>query len=281
MNTNLIATAWTSAGNTSPTQIPPTSPVPIAERLEAIAAAGYAGFGLIADDLAVVRDSIGFDGLRSLSIAHGFSHVEIELIERWWIPRGDPGHTYGVRDLLFEAADALGPSFIKIGSENGPAFGDLDTLVDPLGELADQAVAHGTRIAIETMPFSGIATVPMGVELIAATAHPAVGLLVDAWHVFRAGTSLDDLRAALPAGMVFGVELDDAAPDVVGTLFADTVDRRELCGEGSFDLAGLVEVLRDKGFDGPWGVEILSESFRRLPAAEALQRAAVTARKVL
>lgn len=51
MNTNLIATAWTSADNTSPTQNPPTSPVPIAERLEVIAAAGYAGFGLIAEDL--------------------------------------------------------------------------------------------------------------------------------------------------------------------------------------------------------------------------------------
>ena len=36
-----------------------------------------------------------------------------------------------------------------------------------------------------------------------------------------------------------------------------------------------------KGFDGPWGVEILSESFRRLPVAEALQLAANTARQVI
>ena len=53
--------------------------------------------------------------------------------------------------------------------------------------------------------------------------------------------------------------------EVVGTLFEDTVERRLLCGEGSFDLRGLVAVLRDKGFDGPWGVEILSSSFRQLP----------------
>ena len=35
---------------------PAISPVPIAERVAAIADAGYCGFGLIVDDLAVVRD---------------------------------------------------------------------------------------------------------------------------------------------------------------------------------------------------------------------------------
>ncbi len=48
-------------------------------------------------------------------------------------------------------------------------------------------------MAIETMPFSIIATVPMGADIVAAADHPAVGLLVDAWHVFRADTSLEEL----------------------------------------------------------------------------------------
>jgi sugar phosphate isomerase/epimerase len=54
-----------------------------------------------------------------------------------------------------------------------------------------------------------------------------------------------------------------------------------LCGEGSFDLHGLVALLRDLGFDGPWGVEILSESFRVLPVREALKLAADSAYSVL
>ncbi|CAN5396302.1 sugar phosphate isomerase/epimerase [soil metagenome] len=277
----LVATAWTSAGNVSPMDGPAVSPVPITERVVAVADAGYCGMGLIADDLRVIRESIGFPALCSLISDAGLTHVEIELLERWWIPRGQDGHTYAVRDLLFEAADVLGPVFIKIGSENGPATSDPLSLVVPLRELAAQAVAHGTRIAIETMPFSAITTVPMGVEIITAAAHPAVGLLIDAWHVFRAGTTLDALAAVLPPELVFGVELDDAAPDIVGTLFEDTVDRRLLCGEGSFDLAGLVTLLRDKGFDGPWGVEILSSEFRALPVGEALRSAAESAAKVL
>ena len=277
----LVATAWTSAGDTSPRRTPSVSPVPIAERVAAVADAGFRGMGLIAADLAIVRDSIGFAGLRELIANAGLTHVEIELIERWWIPCGEPGNSYGVRDLLFEAAEVLAPSFIKIGSELGPCTSHPEMLIEPLRELADQAVDHGTRIAIETMPFSIISTVRMGAEIIAAAEHSAVGLLVDAWHVFRAGTSLDELRAALTPELIFGVELDDAAKEPVGSLFEDTVDNRLLCGDGTFDLTGFVAVLRELGFDGPWGVEILSTSFRAFPVGDAVKLAAESARRVL
>jgi sugar phosphate isomerase/epimerase len=262
-------------------RVPATSPVPITERVAAVADAGFCGLGLVADDLLAIRDSIGFTALRDMIADAGLSHVEIELLERWWIPRGEPGNSYARRELLFEAADVLAPVFIKIGSELGPRTPHPERLVQPLRELAGQAAERGTRIAIETMPFSIISTVPMGAELVTAAAHPGVGLLVDAWHVFRAGTSLDELRAALTPGMVFGVELDDAAHTMIGSQFEDTVNHRLLCGEGSFDLHGLVALLRDKGFDGPWGVEILSSSFRRLPVAQAVKLAAESALTVL
>jgi sugar phosphate isomerase/epimerase len=131
------------------------------------------------------------------------------------------------------------------------------------------------------MPFSIISTVPMGAEIVAAADHPAVGLLIDAWHLFRADTSLEELRDSLRPEMIFGVELDDAAAAVVGNFFEDTIDHRLLCGDGCFDLPGLVAVLRDLGFDGPWGVEILSSSFRQLPVRQAVKLAAESALTVL
>ena len=278
----LVATAWTSAGDTSPMRAPGTSPVPIADRIAAIAGAGFCGFGLIADDLVAIRDSIGFTALRDLIADAGLTHVEIELIERWWIPRGQPGHTYAVRDLLFEAADVLSPAFIKIGSENGPPTADPLSLVDPLRELPTQAVAHGTRVAIEPMPFSAIATVPMGAEIVAAAEHPAAGLLVDAWHMFRAGTTLEELRARCSPEMVFGVELDDAATEVVGYAVrghrrAQIALRRRLVRPSR----AWSRLCVTKGFDGPWGVEILSSSFRALPVDQALTLAAESALAVL
>jgi sugar phosphate isomerase/epimerase len=277
----LVATCWTSAGDSSPVRSPALSPVPIAERVAAVRDAGFVGMGLVADDLSAIRDSIGFPALRDLIADAGLTHVEIELIERWWIPRGEPGDSYAIRELLFEAADVLEPAFVKIGSDLGERTPHPDRLVEPLRELATQAVDHGTRLAIETMPFSLISTVPMGAELIRAAGHPAVGLLVDAWHVFRAGTSLDELRAALTKELIFGVELDDAAEAMVGSIFEDTLNNRLLCGEGSFDLIGLVTVLRECGFDGPWGVEILSRAHRKLPVADALKLAADSTLTVL
>jgi sugar phosphate isomerase/epimerase len=237
--------------------------------------------GLIADDLLAVRDSIGFSALRDLIAEAGLTHVEIELLERWWIPRDEAGNSYQVRDLLFEAADILKPAFIKIGSDLGPPTPHPERLFEPLRELATQAAEHGTRVAIETMPFSIISTVPMGADIVSAADHSGVGLLLDAWHVFRAGTSLEELRAALTPEMIFAVELDDAAQAMVGNPFEDTVNHRLLCGEGSFDLRGMVALLRAKGFDGPWGVEILSSSFRQLPVAQAVKLAAESALAVL
>ena len=62
-------------------RVPPTSPVPITERVAAVADAGYLGLGLIADDVAAIRASIGFAGLRDLRdlIADaGLTHIEID-----------------------------------------------------------------------------------------------------------------------------------------------------------------------------------------------------------
>jgi len=56
---------------------------------------------------------------------------------------------------------------------------------------------------------------------------------------------------------------------------------RRYCGEGSFDLTGIITALRTAGWTGPWGVEILSDEHRSLPVDEALSRAAATARRRL
>jgi hypothetical protein len=45
--------------------------------------------------------------------------------------------------------------------------------------------------------------------------------------------------------------------------------------------AGRRRALRAAGWAGPWGVEILSETFRRLPVGEAVAAAFATARAQL
>lgn len=271
----LVASCWTSAGNAAPLQNPETSPVPIEERLEAIASSGWSGFGLAHDDLAAARATLGFPALRGLIDDAGLRYVEVELLTDWW----DQNLATAWQpkfDLLLEAAEMLGARFIKVGTSIGRPLDNFDFLVEPLRRLTAEAALRGTRIALEPMPFSMVGSVPAAADLMRKVDRPGCGLVVDYWHVFRAGTALDELSGSLGADQIFGVELNDAAADIRGTLFEDTRDNRRLCGRGDQDVAGFIRALKSIGFNGPWGVEILSDEHRALPVKEALRVAHAT-----
>jgi sugar phosphate isomerase/epimerase len=271
----LVASCWTSAGSVAPLDNPETSPVPIADRIEAIAATGWSGFGLAHDDLAAARASLGLPALRGLIDDAGLRYVEVELLTDWWdedlAQRWRPQF-----ELLLDAAETLGARFIKVGTAMGDPLKKLDFLVEPLRQLTAEAARRGTRIALEPMPFSMVGSVPAAADLMRKVDAAGCGLVVDYWHVFRAGTTLDELSASLDADQIFGVELNDAAAEVRGTLFEDTRDNRRLCGQGDQDVTGFIQSLKSLGFNGPWGVEILSDEHRALPVKEALRAAHAT-----
>lgn len=273
----LIATCWTSAGDAAPMRSSERSPFDALDRVRAVGETGWAGIGFVVDDLREVRDSIGYERLAAEITSAGLRHVEVELCTGWW--RDDDRWRTHWNELL-EAAQALEASFIKIGTDSAPRVDDLEPFVVPLRQLAEEAETHGTRVALEPLPFGMVASIPQGAELIRLADHSAAGLVVDYWHVFRADTVFDELRESLSADMVFGVELCDAADEVVGTLFEDTRDNRELIGQGDQDVAGFVAAMRDVGFAGPWGVEILSTAHRQRPLRVALEQAHRTARTV-
>ena len=281
-SSDLIATCWTSAGNVAPLARPDErSPFPIAERIAAVADAGWAGIGIAQDDLRHIRDTVGFGTVRQQIETAGLKYTEVEILTDWWETGPKRERSDEVRHLLFEAATALDARQIKVGTAFDRPLDSIEPLVAPLAELATEAGELGIRIALEPMPFSMVSNVPMGAELVRTVDLPNCGLFVDSWHVFRAGTALDELRDALTADIVFGVELNDADEHVVGTLFEDTINNRRLCGQGCFDLPGFVDTMRRIGFDGPWGVEIISERHRSLELAEALTAAFTTAREVV
>ena len=81
------------------------------------------------------------------------------------------------------------------------------------------------------------------------------------------------MLAAIPAHLIAAVELDDAAAQPVGSLWEDTIDKRRLPGQGDLDVPGFINAVRSAGWSGPWGVEILSDEYRKRPLAEATAEA--------
>lgn len=274
---DLLATCWTSAGDAASDRGDLRSPLPLRERVEAASAAGFRGFGLLCDDLPAAIDAYGLSGVAAMFADHGIVDVELEGIPSWWDERAEPD---GVRAMMLQAAQALGARHLKVtpDGQNGPW--DAARWAARFADLAAQAEGVGARLGIEFFPWANIATLHDGLRLVEEAGHPGGGVVVDAWHVFRAGTPVADL-AHVPLDRIVGVELDDADEHVVGTLFEDTVHRRRFCGEGTFDLPGMIAALRTAGWTGPWGVENLSVDHRALPVREALQRAADAARRVL
>jgi sugar phosphate isomerase/epimerase len=271
----LLATCWTTAGDAAPLRGDERSPVPLRTRVEVAAAAGFRGFGVTHVDLMAAVADLGLAGVRALLDDNGIEHRELELITGWWTDGSDE-----VRRDLLEAAEFLGARTVKIAPDVTGAPWNPEQWAIALAALGREAAEHGTRVALEFLPWSNIADVHQGLALVEAAGHPAVGLLVDAWHVGRAGTPVADL-AALPPERIFGVELNDFADERVGTLFEDTRDRRKYCGEGEFDLPGMVDALRRAGWRGPWGVEILSAEHRATDLAKGVGRAFDTARDLL
>ena len=280
MEESLLATCWTSAGDAASDRLDLRSPLPLRERIEAASAAGFRGFGLLSADLPAAEEEYGLDGIRTMLNDNGIVDLELEGIPYWWDDGPRREESDRIRHALLTAAEAIGARHIKVTPDGDDAPWDPDHWAAKLAELAAQADGVNTRLGLEFFPWSNIKTLHDGLRLVEAAGHDAAGVVIDVWHIERAHTPIADL-ASVPLHRIIGVELSDADPQVVGTLFEDTVHRRRYCGEGSFDLPGMITALRAAGWTGPWGVEILSDEHRSLPVRNALDRAANTARRQL
>lgn len=277
----LLASLWTSAGNAGPSIGDERSPESLRDRIETAARTGWSGIGLSHLDIVDAKATIGLPAVSTLCADNGIRHIELEALDLWWATGHAREESDRVRRDFFEAADVLGVANIKVLSD----LTGVDTLperyISEFAALAAQAQRIGTRIAMEPMPMAHFATVEDAMALVEEAGEAAGGLCVDIWHVSRAGTSIDDMAAILRPERIFVVELDDAMLKVRGSLWNDTINERKYCGEGQFDITGFVDAIRGMGFQGCWGVEILSREHRAASLADGLSRAYRTTRDVL
>lgn len=266
------------------------SPWSFRKRVEALARAGFAGMGLLQDDLAFVLaneapgDDVddGLAWMRSVLDENGLQIVELEFLTAWMLSPDAPGAVAEepMRRLLMKAAGALGARHIKIGNL-GVAV-PTNELRKRYEDLCSEAEEAGTRIAFEIMtPDPNAQTIAQTMEW--AGGVRGGGLFLDVWHASHMPhIKWNDIARLKPADII-GAELCDGilpteeervileGPGGLGFM-EDTLNCRRLVGEGNFDIRGFVSALADAGFEGPWGNEILSEEYRRLPMEVAYGR---------
>ena len=104
-----------------------------------------------------------------------------------------------------------------------------------------------------------------------------VGLVLDSWHWYTAGETVDDLEG-LAAKDVVACDLNDAPRSVPIDQQRDGV--RELpCATGVIDAKGFLTALASIGYDGPVRAEPFNATLRTMPSDGAVATTATAMKR--
>jgi sugar phosphate isomerase/epimerase len=284
-NEELLAGYWATAGDTDVHGGREWSRFSWRDRCAHAERCELRGLGLWHADISHQLESSDYGEMRDVFESSGLVHMEIELLNDWFLEPGDPArHVADERTaFLADAAAELGARHLKTGNIFGAPC-DPDLLAERFGQLCARVArdAPGVLVGFEVMPFDpNVTSVEDGLALLERAGTPAnAGLLLDTWHLGKMGIGPDELEA-IPGERLAYVELSDGPRANRPDLVDETINHRLLPGRGELDLPAYVSACRALGYDGPWGIEVLSLAQRALPIAEAFDVAAAATRDVL
>ncbi len=265
--------------------------IPFAERLEAAAAAGFAGISLWGRDYAAARAEGSRDeDLRAMLADHGLFVAELDPAW-WWLPGAadvsippelDTGTcSASARRDLFAIADAARGPLAQRGRRLRRGAGAVDGAAEAFAGLCDRAAEHGLLVHLEWLPWSKIPDLATACRRRAARGPaPTAGSTSTPGTWSGPATTAEDLAHA-PGELVLGVQLDDGPASAEADLVEATLHDRLLPGEGEFDLAGYRRRTAATGTAAPIGVEVFSDDAPRARSRRRRPTAAAATRRVL
>ena len=265
----------------------PVARVPLLDRLEPVASAGFAGISVLPYDVLSLEAAGMAAAEITLRIADcGLLVAEVDSIGTW-LPcqQNVPPQHFGqlLRELTVERvlplAARIGARSVTLVEMHGVAP-SLDEAAGAFAAVCDRAAEYGLLVHIEFLPFGGIPDLKAAWEIVKAAGRENGCLTIDSWHLFRSGSTLDEL-AAIPGAHIGTVQINDAPSTPEGTLFDETMCGRRLPGEGEFDLTGLIHTLDRIGSCAPIGVEVFSAVHSNLPVGEVARAWAQAARQTI
>jgi sugar phosphate isomerase/epimerase len=190
-------------------------------------------------------------GTLKLAMINSFLHIE----------RQDPDSRRKLGeqcDRLCQAAQALGCPALQVVALNGlrgEPWPQIRAKVGrSLAELADIAAPYGVRLALEPVTFTPLRTLPQALEVLDVAARGNVGLCLDTFHLWTAGTAWEEV-AALDPSLIVVAHISDVSPRR-GKEWRDA-DRDVLPGDGILPLREGIAAIRATGYDGVWCVEMM------------------------
>jgi 4-hydroxyphenylpyruvate dioxygenase len=233
----------------------------LGEKLDAIAAARFDAVEIFENDLvtysgppADVRKACGELGLGIVTL-QPFRDFE-------GMPAGQRERAFARAERKFDVMQELGTDLLMICSNVSPdSLGGIDRAAADLRELGERAARRGLRIAFEALAWGRhINDYRDAWEAVRRADHPAVGLVLDSFHILARGTDLSTIRS-IPGDRIFLVQLADA-PMLQMDYLSWSRHFRNFPGQGELPVLDFMKALQVTGYDKALSLEIFNDQFR-------------------
>jgi len=237
----------------------------LAEKLVAIAAAGFDGVEIFENDL------LNFSGtpadVRALCADLG---LRIEMFQPFrdfdGVAPDQLQRNLDRAERKFDVMQALGTDLLLVCANIAEtASPDLALRAEQLRLMAERAALRGLRIGLEALAWGpSVRHAAQGWDIVQRANHPHLGMVLDSFHTL---VLKDDVApiAAIPGERIFFVQLADA-PWVHTDPLTHSRHFRCFPGQGDFDVAGFLGAALDAGYTGPISLEIFSDEGKSAPA---------------
>ncbi len=236
----------------------------LAQKLEAIAAAGFDAVEIFDTDL------LTFGGqARDVGRAAAALGLRIAALQPFrdyeGLPEPDRARALARASRKFDLMQELGTDLLLVCSSVSPAaLGGLDRAAEDFCRLGDLAAERGLRVGYEALAWGRYVNDYRDAwEVVRRAGHPAVGLILDSFHAAARNSPLDPIRA-IPGERIFLVQLADA-PRLQMDLLTWSRHFRCFPGQGELPVTAFVEAVDATGYSGPFSLEIFNDQFRAGP----------------
>ena len=233
----------------------------LSEKLDAIAAAKFDAVEIFENDL------ITFNGspseVRQRTDQLGLNILALQPFRDFeGMPDDQRTRVFARAERKFDVMEGLGCDLLMICSNvSADSLGGIDRAAADLRELGERASKRGLRIAFEALAWGRhINDYRDAWEAVRRADHPAVGLVLDSFHILSRKTDLSAIRA-IPRDRIFLVQMADA-PLLQMDYLSWSRHFRNFPGQGDLPLLDFMEALASTGFDGALSLEIFNDQFR-------------------
>jgi 4-hydroxyphenylpyruvate dioxygenase len=233
----------------------------LAEKLEAIAAAGFTGVEIFENDL------LSFNGtprdVADLVASLGLKIVTFQPFRDFeGMPEPQRSRAFARAERKFDLMAELNCNLLMICSNVSPdSLGGIDRAAEDFHELGERAAKRGMRVGFEALAWGRhISDYRDSWEVVRRADHPAIGLTLDSFHIFARKTDLKAIRS-IPRDKIILVQLADGP-----WLDMDVINwsRHFRCfpGQGDFPMVDFMDAVEATGYAGLLSLEIFNDQFR-------------------